>query len=218
MAKNLILPNQVGNSFYKEDSILNYRPTIKFIEPEQEEDEQEFVELPPTINDNKNRTQVLVDGFNNISKVLDKAQQRVDDKVKLTGGLSIKLDPIKDFNVISAMKRKFPDKKDPAVIDYEDYKKALDCINNNSPNLLNVSNADIELAKQNPLKTDFGGSNNTNGENRSDLSSPFSTVQPVDISKYQKVAVLALFAMLLPMIKAEDKKEVALHLATVPHV
>jgi hypothetical protein len=144
-------------------------------------------------------------------------QQRIDNRVKAAGGVEVKLDPSKDAATIAAMKRRFPDKKDPTKITYDDYKKVLDCVGKSAATPPAVSADDIRAAKSDPLRTDFGGLSNQHGENRPEISSPASAVQPVDSEAFQASAVLALFALLLPLIKTEDKLEIEQHKVDTPH-
>lgn len=211
----LPLANDTDDRFEESRFVLNYRPVIEFVEPAQEHYEPIVDPTPPTIDSFRDRTRALVDGLDAISKLADLAQKRVDSRVKSSGGLNIKLDPQKDAMTVAAMKRRFPDKADPTEITYDDYKKALDCLNKSAVEPPSVKSEDMKI--DNPNKTDFGGYSNQHGENRAEISSPMSSVQPLDLEVFQQAGILALFAMLLPLIKAEDKKEIIQHKIDTPH-
>lgn len=214
---NFTLPNDVGGSFEEEDFILNYRPTIEFVEPPQEA--YEFPEEVPidTIDGLRDRTQKLINGLDAAVKLADLAQKRVDERVVADGGFASQLDSVKDAQVIAAMKRRFPDKADPTRITYDDYKEALNCLQQSAVDPPAVSADDIRTAQADPYKINFGGRDNQEGQNRAELSSPASSVSPVDLEAFQKAGILALFALMLPLIKIEDTKEIVKHLATAPH-
>jgi hypothetical protein len=214
---NITMPGDVGHSFEQDDFLLNYRPKIEFVEPVQEFSEPPLLVEEETIDSSRDRTQSLIDGYRGVVGLIDIAQQKIDLRVKAAGGLSIRLDPVKDQHVISAMKRRFPDKADSTIIDYEDYKQVVDCVNSHGPILPTITTADLRAAKADPLRTDFGGVGNQNGENRPEISSATETVAPIDLDAFKKGAVIALFALLYPLIKKEDKIEILQHLVTAPH-
>jgi len=214
---NFALPNDVGGSFEEEDFILNYRPTIEFVEPPQEAYEFPEEISVENIDNLRDRTQKLINGLDTAVKLADLAQKRVDERVVSAGGFISQLDPVKDAQVIAAMKRRFPDKTDPTKITYDEYKEALSCLQQSAVDAPAVSTEDIKAAQADPYRTDFGGKDNQEGQNRAELSSPASSVSPIDLEAFQKAGILALFALMLPLIKIEDTKEVVKHLATAPH-
>ena len=173
-----------------------------------------------SLDELRDRTAQVVNGLEAVTKLVDLAQKRVDQRVNAAGGLTVKLDPVKDAHVIAAMKRKFPDKDDPTQITYDDYKKALDCSKGpdvTEDNLPVVKAKDIRDAKADPNRTNFGGIDNQHGENRPEISSPVSNLDPINLNKFQKEAVKALFALMLPLIMAQDQLSIAQHLVTAPH-
>jgi len=229
---NTFLPDEIGHDFEDQDHILNYRPKIEYIEPSPEFFEYKAPVKAPedTIDDLRDRTAKLAAGFRAVAALADLAQKRVDNRVEETGSLQVKLDPVKDAHVIAAMKRKFPHKTgdigsadvsgsvaDPTIITYEDYKQAIDCVRNSSAPPPGINPQDIQQAKTDPYRTDFGGFNNQQGENRPEISSAANSVSPLDLAVFQKAGILALFALLYPLIKQEDKKEIIEHMITVPH-
>jgi hypothetical protein len=212
------LPDDVGHDFEDDHFLLNYKPVIEFVEPDAVLLEDIEVESEPeTLDSLRDRTQRLVEGLNAINKLTDLAQKRVDSRVASSGGMTVNLDPVKDGHVIAAMKRLFPDKADPTKLDYQSYKEALDCINNAGPDVPTVTSADIKAAQTDPFKTDFGGLGNQNGENRPEISSPANTIEAVDLEEFQKQAVVALFALMKPLIVAADKASIQDHLVKIPH-
>lgn len=215
-----ILPSDLGHSFEVEDNILNYKPKIEWEEPE-----QQFLEQPePTIEQEselaglRKRTQDLIDGYKSVVGLIDIAQDKIDNRVKTGGGFDVQLDPKVDANAIAALKRCFPEATDYSKISYEMYKHCLARMNKNATDAIpKVSDNDIQAAKQDPLRTDFGGMGNLPGQNRTEISAPGNPIQPIDIGAFQIAGVLALFKMMYPLIKKEDKKEIAEHLVETPH-
>jgi hypothetical protein len=268
------LPGDTSGSFDREDSLLNFRPTIGYVEPDQVTEDYpirtEDQKDPPTLlEDTRIRTQNVIDGLKSVVALIDIAQARVDQRVNasvaglgmpskisagttagttggeittaagagvgpgitggagsgevattgpITSGVSVKLDPVKDAHVISAMKRRFPEKVDPTVITYEDYKQVIDCVHKHAPDVPAISVTDIRAATADPQRTAFGGYNNRQGQNRPEISSVANSVEPIDLEAFQYGAILALFALLYPLIKMEDKLEIVQHLVTVPHI
>lgn len=212
------LPDDVGGDFEDEHHVLNYRPRIEFVEPPAEAAEPLVSEEPEDeIGDVRNRTQNLIQTLDAVGQLIDQAQGRIDQRVKAMGGVNIKLDPNKDAAVIAAMKRRFPDKEDPTIISYDDYKQAMDCIQRSAPSPLEIAEADMNAARADPLRTDFGGLGNTQGENRAEISSPASSVEPVDLEQFQKNAVVALFSLMLPLITQQTKADITQHKLDTPH-
>jgi hypothetical protein len=183
----------------QDDFILNYRPTIAFVEPEQTPGEPHVVQPETTLDDTLNRADKVVADLNSIAALSDTIQQSVDAKVIALGGLDIKLDPNRDFATIAAMKRRFPEKKDPTTISYNDYRAALDCLQMGALALQQVDPKDVLNAQLDPFRTSFGGLDNVNGQNRPELSSA-ANIQPLNIAAFQEQALLALFKMLEPLI------------------
>lgn len=214
---NFPLPNDTASDFEDDHFLLTYKPKIDFIEPDQEDFEPVIDDQPETIDSLRDRTKKLINGLDAAVKLIDLAQERVDKRVENSGGMVVQLDEQKDAIVIGAMKRAFPDKEDPTKIDYDCYKRVIDCVNKTSVEPPKVTAADIQAARSDPFRTSFGGSNNKQGENRPEISSPASSVSPLDLGAFQAAGVLALFALMRPLIKMEDKLEIAQHLITTPH-
>lgn len=211
-------PGDVGHSFEREDIVLNYKPTIEYEEPPQEDVGQAPIEENREIEEARNRTQQLIDNYKKINDLTDIAQRRIDNRVQAGGGLEIQLDPQRDAHVISALKRCFPEAKAHNKITYEMYKQCLARMNKSPGSVPQVRATDVQAAKEDPLRTDFGGFNAPPGLNRPEIASPAAgSIQPIDLSAFQAAGVLALFQLLYPYIKKEDKLEILEHLATAPH-
>lgn len=215
-------PGDVGHSFVRDDAILNYKPRLDFIQPAPEEGQgaqDNFApeQQAPSLDDARNRVEDLIKGFEGLKQLAEAAQARIDRRVNSAGGMTVQLDSKKDATVISAIKRHFPKKADPTNITYDEYKECLKHLSEQSPGPLTVSDADIQTAKSNPLKTDFGGLGRQPGQNRTEVNAPTSAVEPLDLEAFQAAGVVALFALLLPLIAKQDDLRVLRHLAEAPH-
>ena len=196
------MPEDFGSDFERDDHILNYRPKIDFVLPPPELGPQGAkVEEPEkeTIDSLRKRTADLIQGLQVANNLADLALKRIDDRVAADGGLRIHLDSLVDAPVISAIQRRFPE-LDPNYIDYHTYKKALDCLNKQAKPLPQITAADLQAAKADPLRTKFGGLDKLPGLNRPEVSSPLQVVEPIDLTEFQKNTILSLFEMLKNMI------------------
>lgn len=210
--------NLIDQNFEDEHDILTFKPNISFVEPQQIPGAQlpDFdVKEPDTIDDLRARTKDIINQYQAVKKLTEQVKRRIDQRVINSGGVVIKLDPIKDSHIIAAMKREFPNKQDHASIDYETYKECLKKHEVSTPPF--ITNQDIVDARSNPLRTDFGGFNNQRGENRPEISSLAGGIQPLDLSAFQAAGILAIFLMMLPMIIQQDDLTIAKHLITTPH-
>lgn len=208
------------SSFEDEHDILNFRPTIKFVQPDQQplNDVANFdSQGPQSIDDFRKRTEELIKQYDIIRNLADQAQKKIDKKVKTSGGLEMKLDPVADATVISAIRKQFPDVKDPAIISYDQYKHCLKHMSQQQPVLPIINDEAIKTARSNPNRIDFGGLNNQHGENRPEISSTASSIKPINLEAFQAAGILSIFLMMRPFIKLEDTAEILQHLATVPH-
>lgn len=215
------LNDDTNDTFEESDFILNYKPSLNYVEPEQEPWEPPLTTEPEdeTIDSLRDRTAKLIAGLDSVVKLADLAQKRIDNRVASAGGVTIKLDPIRDSFVIAAMKRQFPEKEDPSEITHDEYKVALDRINQSSSSATQqqITAQDLKDAQADPTRTDFGGLDNQAGENRTEISSPFDSVRPVDLDDFQKKAVLSLFKLMLPLIKKTDSAAIKQHKLDTPH-
>lgn len=212
------LPGDVGHSFDEQDDILNFRPEIRFVAPEHElELSDRPIDEPIEEEGVRDRTRAAINGLDGLNKLAELTGERLDKRIDTLGGLNIKLDPVVDAVQIQAMKRKFPDKADPTVMSYEDYKECLKCMEDHAAEMAAKEDNDYQAGFQeklnNPLKNDYGIARpeiiNKEGSG--------SGISPLDLGAFQAAAVVALFALLLPLIQLEDQKAIAQHLATAKH-
>lgn len=216
------LPGSRGDSFSdRDDYILRFKPNLSYIEPEQLADEDGLLSAnarteTDEISQARQRTEALIKNYDAVNKLADLAQQRIDDKVKTSGGLDIVLDPVRDAHVISALKRTFPKATDYSRITYDQYKH---CLKEQSKQQVTpaITPKDIQDAKSDPNRVDFGGLKNPAGSNRAELSSLANSPKPIDLTAFQAAGILILFKLLRPYIQAEDEQRVARHLVEVPH-
>lgn len=199
-------PGDVGHSFDRDDTILNFRPTIAFVQPPPEEGQgqEDFFpidEPEPSLDDARNRINSLIKGYEAAKQLAEVAQSRITNRVKAAGGLDVKLDTKKDATVIAAIKRHFPTKADPTVITYDDYRDCLKDLAKLAPSPLTVSDNDIRAAKANPLKTDFGGLGTLPGLNRLEINTAANSIEPLDLEAFQAAGVATLFQLMLPLLK-----------------
>lgn len=207
----------LGNSFDREDRVLNYKPKIEYEEPEQIPEERPIPESKTELAQLRNRTSDLVAGYQSVKGLVALAKTRIDNRVAAGGGMEVKLDAKVDAVAIEALKRCFPDAPDHTKITYEQYKICLTKMSKIGQLTPQVSQVDVDLAKQNPLLTEFGGLANQAGENRSEISSPAGNIKPVDTQKLQTAGTLALFKKMYPLIKRELEAEIRQHEATKKH-
>jgi hypothetical protein len=207
----------LGNSFDREDRILNYKPTIEYDEPEQILGDTSVTEKPPELSQLRNRTQDLITGYQSVRELVVLAKQRVDARVAAAGGMEVKLDAKADATAIAALKRCFPEAKDHTKITYEQYKICLTRMSKMGQMVPQVSQAEIDLAKKNPLQTEFGGLANQMGENRPEISSPANMIKPVDTQQLQTAGVLSLFKKMHPLLSREILAEIQKHEMTKKH-
>jgi hypothetical protein len=209
-------PIEAPEDFGDDDFVLNYRPRIGYVEPDQISVESTLEPEPPQLEDIRNRVEDLIKGYRAVQQLADATQKRVDARVKAAGGMTVKLDPVIDAPTIAALKRQFPD-QDPTIVDFDKYRTSLIKQRELSPEGPTVTSADIRAAKPDNLRTNFGGVNNVQGENRAEVSSPAKTLKPVDLDALQAAQVVALFALMLPMISNQDSAAISRHVKTTPH-
>ena len=193
------LPGDVGHDFEDEHDILTHRPQIFWDPPDPEEGDQVEVKPDPVIQKNRQRAEGIIEGYKRIAKITDTLQKKIDDRIAKLGGLSVDLDPKKDAATIAAIKRRFPDVKDPTKLDYKLYKKALACAKPKL-NVPQLTAAEILKARANPLTTSVGGFGEKPGALRQQNVGP-SFGEPFDPEEFQKNATLDLFKMMEELIK-----------------
>jgi hypothetical protein len=174
--------------FSEERDILNFRPNITFIEPEQIDEPTPERIAPVTLDDIKTDTDNLISDYRNIQDLSDLAQQRIDAR---SAGLTIKLDPAMDAHILAAVRRHFndPNKSD---ITYEDYKECLEHINKTAIN--NFSTSD-ETQPFDPFRTVFGG---LGGNGRPELEKNSQAIEPLNLDSFQSQILEELLKLLGP--------------------
>ena len=209
----VFLPNMEGDSFSDDREILTNKPKIEYEEPPTEYDAYERApEELDTLDDVRNRVDGLRKSYNAIEKLADLAQARIDQRV---GNYTVSLDKDADSHVIEAIKRAFPEAKDPTKITFEMYKQ---CLARANPSVIpSVSMKDILDAKNDPLRTDFAGLGSTPGQNRPEVSSPAKLVEPLNLQDFQDSIVKKLFSLLTPFISGLADQKIMQHKIDTPH-
>lgn len=182
--------------FRSSRKILDFRPDIQFVEPDQLDVEPPPRLPPPTIEESRQKMQSIISAYKEIEVLADVAQARIDQRA---AGFEVSLDPKVDAHIIAAIKRCFPNKIDPTKITFDDYKS---CIKDLSQRAQDVSPApDTAQAVLDTTKVDFGGLGLPSGLNRPDLDQDSQIVPPLDLDAFQAAGIAALFLMLLPQLK-----------------
>lgn len=180
-----------NNDFSSQRDILNFRPVINFVEPDQIEEEFNQEEPAITLDSIKSDTDQLINDYQNIVELSTVAQTKIDARSQ---DLVIKLDSSADAHVIAAVQRHFgdPNKKD---ITYADYKECLSHINQQA-NFSTVDQSEVDKASQDPFRLDFGpyGANSP----RPELQDNLQSIEPIDIKNFQLEQLEKLLELLAP--------------------
>lgn len=187
------------NNFVSQRDILNFRPVINFIEPDQIEPEELQREQPTTLSSIQSDTDKLISDYGIIQNLADAAQSKIDTRSK---DLKITLDPIADAHIIAAVQRHFddPNKTD---ITYDDYKECLGHINSQA-NFSTIDQNDVISASQDQFRTDFGPYATDTG--RPELQPNVQSIQPLDLSNFQIQQLEKLLELLTPGITTISTK------------
>ena len=178
-------------------SILEYRPSINFVQPDVISEDPQPVD-PSTVDikeDGVTRLKELQQFAKNVKVIADKVQEKADD---LSKGFEITLDPTVDNSCIRALQRHYPG-SNPTKVTYEKYKQCKDhqrqLMEGVSDKILNpIKNSEIEKAKEalaNGNTSDFLGF-----VSRPDTDPNQQIVPPVDIDGVQDTCLRALANML----------------------
>ncbi len=179
-------------------SILNFRPDIHFVEPDQIEDDK-LPELPkpPTIDQVKTDVVKLIEDYKAISDKADELQKEVNDRA---AGLVIKLDPNQDAHILDALQRHFND-PNKTEITYEDY---LDCVGeinrSGAERITTVDPNDVIAAASDQYRDAFGSLGMASGLARPELQPHAQTIKPLDMKQFKSGQISTLFEMLKPSI------------------
>lgn len=192
-------------------NILNRKPRIAFVEPDQVPEESQPIETAPDTDNLLTRMQTVKEQYARIEKLSEIAQKRIDDRSKTA---KVCLDPVQDAKVIAAIKRHFG--TDSTCITYEQYKECLVKLSKAGQEVAPYNTAEqMRVAIQDPFRKDLGGSGGTPGSLRPELQIT-SPVQPIDLTKFQKESLIALFGMMFPLINGLDDFKLAAHTASLP--
>lgn len=201
----------MAGDFTQERDILTFKPDIEYEEPDVDIlDEQPLEDQVSTLEDARKAVDDLSNSYKAVEKLAELTQKRVDKKV---GNYVVNLDPNVDALVVEAIRRSFPEAKDPTKITFEMYKQCLARTNN--AELPQVKAEDLAAAKQNPLKTDFSGFGAPPGMNRPEINSPAKIVEPLDMNELQQNLLKQLFELLqqfnIPYIEWRFKRHLFKH-------
>lgn len=184
------------NNFSTQRSILNFRPNIHFVEPEQVEEPQHPPrEAPLSIDQVKTETAELIDQYKQVEAVANIAQDRVNER---SANLVVKLDPVQDSNVLEAVRRHFGD-PNKSEITYGDYLNCIADINTEGEkNISTVNPADIENSASDPLRDVFGSLGSLPGLGRPELEPHAQSIKPIDMGNFRSGQLITLLGMLTP--------------------
>lgn len=196
-------------------SILNDRPRIQYVEPDQVEgiqgSQQESQPIPIqtlSLESRLSRTEDLIAQYEGLERLAKIAEARLDQQASTA---TFCLDPVVDAHVIASLHRKFGNVK--ACITYEQYKKCLEDIERlTHTSVGNLTAEDLEDAASDPGRTHLGGFTDQMGALRPELQFQ-SPIPPLDIDKFQKDGTKKLFKMLLPMLTKLADAKILAHLA-----
>lgn len=185
----------------KSRTLLNFRPNIDFIEPDQEEVVIEPQEVPVPVIDRVQKLKIIADAVGVLAAAV---QAKVDKKA---AGVRIKLDPIQDAAVIAAMRREFPDAfpeddeaEDAAYITFDQYRECRDHFMDFADETAKKTDFDAsEIAKArdalNAGATNIGGWGTpeaAEGGLRPELEPRARLVDPIDLAKFQNYLIRVL--------------------------
>lgn len=185
-------------SFGHERDILNFRPDIDFVEPEQVPGEQAGPTEVPTADEIDARLDTVIASYRAVQELADIVQSRIDERAR---GFVVHLDAKHDQAAIEALSRLFPDKEDPASISFEEYRQALGIITEHSQKKTPViTAADIQRVGRDETRTSFGGLGLPDGLNRPELDPNSQIVEPLDLEQFKTDMLAQLFQQLKPKI------------------
>ncbi len=193
-----------NTDFTSERTVLNYRPKITYIEPDQI-DEDLSIDVSPEVADSeestidsvKQESIDLIEEYKQIEVLSDLAQERIDARSK---DLIIELDKEQDAHILDALQRHFGDPNKTSIT-YNDYKQCLTEIHELSEaNFLEVNPKDIENGASDPFKNTFGSMGMKPGLGRPELEKQLQPIKPLDMAAFQSNGILTLFELLKPLL------------------
>lgn len=196
-------PDLEGENFDQERDVLTHKPKINWTAPPTEEGAGASTDEPSTIEDARNEVNDLIKSYKAIAKLAELVQDKIDERV---GNYSVQLDPKADSVVIDAIKRSFPEAKDPSKISYAMYKQCLA----RATSVPMVDPKDILEAQGDPLRTVFGSNK------RPEVGT--TIIEPIDTQAFQDSAIKKLFELLTPLMLGLVLAQIVQHKLDTPHV
>ncbi len=182
--------------------ILTFRPVIDFVEPDQEPEEPNPVEVPldePQAEDIAARKERIRKIAKAVEVLGAAVQARVDRRAK---DVKIRLDPVVDAATIQALKRQFPEDDDEKPdkdysISYDRYKICRDRIRVEGERVaLNATVSEEEIARAREALDrneanigGFGTREATDGSLRPELEPKARIIEPIDIDEFQNLLI-----------------------------
>lgn len=200
-------------------NILEFRPDIGFIEPEVEPEEIVPRAEVPQLEDVENQRDQLKKFAKAIDTLASAVQAIADQKAN---GMKVKIDPAVDADVVQAMRRAFPDKRDkdgniieivnPTEITYNQYRDCKDKIKKKGLEIGRkplITSDEVEKARD-QLAEGAGGGGRTgadaqiggfgtpesrDGRLRPDLDERAQIIAPIDMGdlQFDLIAILVNF-------------------------
>ena len=211
--QTIVLPSDLGSDFTTEDKVLNYRPSINYEEPPEEEGDSLIQDFPAELAEKQKRLIQAINAYDRIEKLADALQDMIDKRVAALGGLEVKLDPKKDATTIAAIRRLFPEKKDPTKLNYEMYKKCLACEQKKKTSIPLVTPEMVLAATANPNNTNLGGLGANPGDLRQEITNPLAN-DIVDLEEFQEKATQDMFKMMEDLVSLNSQAAVKIHEST----
>jgi hypothetical protein len=184
------------NNFSAQQNILNFKPDIYFIEPEQiEEDKLPQLKEAPTLNEIKADVVNLISNYKDIENIANDIQDEIDQRA---ANVSIKLDPVHDSFILEAVRRHFNDPK-KTEITYDDYLHCINHINETgSAGMPVVNQQDIISATNDQYRDIFGSLGLPSGLARPELADHAQMIKPIDLTKFTGEQLSKLITILTP--------------------
>lgn len=166
----------------KQRNILNFRPNIHFVEPDQVEDTKLPAPEPvQTLDQIKTDVVDLISSYADIQAKSDDIQSQIDDQAK---NVVIQLDQKQDSFIIQAIRRHFND-PNKTNISYDDYIFCLKEINDAGlAQATTVNTDDITSAASDPFRDTFGALGVQSGMARPELSEHAQVIPPIDMDSF----------------------------------
>jgi hypothetical protein len=182
-------------------NILNFRPKINFVEPDQQDSpiEPQLEEATPLqIEEKRVQVKNLADSVNKLAQAV---QFKIDNKSK---DQIVILDSGVDNAVIRSLRRSYPDANNFDRITYAQYKKCRDRLRDYAAGVslraaINQEEINSAKSQMDQGKYTVGGIGTeaaTNGGLRPELDDKNRLIDPVDIEQFQEDLLIMLFNML----------------------